>query len=107
MRSECWVYYLKLLLQLLDYDQIVQVFCSKLGLSLLLTGDLLLLQFLHFKFELVEVQRAFFFCSVQLFAVELLKTAILFNSLLQVSFVLCRDVLDLFVEPFDLYVGNS
>lgn len=107
MRSECWVYYLKLLLQLLDYDQIVQVFCSKLGLSLLLTGDLLLLQFLHFKFEFVEVQRAFFFRSVQLFAMELLKTAILFNSLLQVSLVLCRDVLDLFVEPFDLYVGNS
>ena len=107
MRSESWVCYLKLLLQLLDYDQIVQVFCSKLGLSLLLTGDLLLLQFLHFQFEFVEVQRAFFFRSVQLFAMELLKTAILFDSLLQVSLVLSRDVLDLFVEPFDLNVGNS
>ena len=82
LRSEGRVSDLELLLELLDYDQVVQVLCCELGLCLLLAGNLLLLQFLHFEFQLVEVQRAFFFRPVQLLAMELLKTAILLYPLL-------------------------
>ena len=37
---------------------------------------------------------------------ELLQAAVLFNSLLQVGLVLGRDVLDLFVEPFNLELAH-
>ena len=80
----------------------MQVLRCELGLRLLLAGDLLLFEFLHFQFELVEVECAFLFRPVQLLAMELLEAAVLFDALLQVRLVLRRYVLNLLVEALDL-----
>ena len=98
---------LQALLELLYNHEIVQIFRRELGLRLLLRGHLLLLQLLYFELELVEVQRAFFFCSVELLPMKGLKATVLFDPLLQVSLVLGRDVLDLLVEPLNLQLAHN
>jgi len=85
----------------------VQVFGGQLRLRLLLARHLLLLELLNFELKLVEVKRAFFFSSLKLLAVELLQTAVLFDSLLQVGLVLRRNVLYFLVESLYLNLRNS
>ena len=43
---------------------------------------------------------------MELLAMELLQAAVLFDPLLQVGLVLGRDILDLFVEPFNLKLAH-
>ena len=80
--TEVRVCYLQLLLQLLYNHNVVKILGGKLSLGLLLARHLLLLQFLHFELELIEVECALFFRPVKLLAVELLKATILFDSFL-------------------------
>ena len=44
--------------------------------------------------------------SMELLAMELLQAAVLFDSFLQISLVLGRDVLNLLVEPFNLELAH-
>ena len=50
---------------------------------------------------------ALFFGAVQLLSVELLEAAVLFDTFLQICFVLRRDVLDLFVQSVNLYLAQN
>lgn len=52
------------------------------------------------------MQLALFFGPMQLLAMELLQTTILFNPLLKIGLVLRRNILNLFVQPFDFDLAH-